>query len=148
MPSMIVQEGDHDVIFVQSKIRETAKDTLSPSLFKTWYEEAHIPDLLGTPGVSAALRYVRSDIKSPEDEASAVGDPTSGFPYLCVYSRIDYEWVHSESCEFVKVPLTHEMLPGPRGAVFEVADFVMGAYEVMHGVKNEGNFDGMFRRLL
>ncbi|KAK1750910.1 hypothetical protein QBC47DRAFT_88993 [Echria macrotheca] len=110
-----------ELILVQSKIRAHARDSLSKETFKKWYDTVHMRDLLLTPGISVALRYQQT--ASPEPE----------FPYLAVYPRVSREWVHSPTCEFLRVPLCDPMLPGERGAVFESADFVMGAYEEYGG---------------
>lgn len=118
-----------EVVFVQSKIRSPALG-LSPATFKKWYEQIHIPDVLALPNdeVKYAFRYIIADT-AEEDEIGG----GSGFPYLAVYPGLRREWLTSEECGFLKVPLHSEVLPGPEGFVFGVADFEMGAYEVLGG---------------
>lgn len=124
-----------EVVFVQSKIRPGVE--LSPSVFRKWYEEVHIRDLLETPGVGTVFRYVNA---TAADEAQF-----PGFPYLAVYPEVSREWLLSETCEFLKVPLHSDLLPGPNGFVFDVADFVIGAYQEVGSIE-DGAFGGEFCR--
>ncbi|KAK0708050.1 hypothetical protein B0H67DRAFT_326711 [Lasiosphaeris hirsuta] len=127
------------LVFVQSKIKST--DMLSPEVFKKWYEEAHIPDLLASPasGVGAAARYIAADV---HDESAA-----RGFPYLAVYPEVDLNWIASDECTFLKVPLHHSILPAPSHAIFDVADFQMGAYEPLAKVEIAA-FEGSAKHLV
>jgi len=120
-----------EVVFVQSKIRPGAD--LSPAVFRKWYEEVHIRDLLNTPGVGTVFRYVNT---TATDEAQF-----PGFPYLAVYPGVSREWLLSDTCEFLKVPLHSDLLPGPKGFVFDVADFVIGAYQEVGSIE-DGVFSG------
>ncbi|KAK3349853.1 hypothetical protein B0T25DRAFT_519962 [Lasiosphaeria hispida] len=126
------------VVFVQSKIKST--DILSPVIFKQWYEETHIPDLLGTSGISAAARYIAADI--PAGELAV-----RGFPYLAVYPEVDLNWMASDGCTFLRVPLHHDILPMPSKAIFDVADFEMGAYEPLAKVEIAA-FEGPAKHLV
>ncbi|KAK4449671.1 hypothetical protein QBC34DRAFT_380128 [Podospora aff. communis PSN243] len=120
-------------ILVQSAIPPSSP--LPQKTFKTWYETVHIPDLLALPDrkVPAAARYVRSDT----DELHP-SDSKSGFPFLAIYPNLSAEWLRSESCEFLKVPLHSEILPrgekGEEGYILDMLDIEMGGYEVVLSV--------------
>lgn len=115
------------LVLVQSRIRPSPPaPSLSPATFHEWYNTVHVPDLLQTPGVRSAARYV----SSPDT------DDDGSFPFLALYPSIDRAWLTSPTCEFLRVPLHHPMLPGPGHFVFDVADFVIGAY-VVRGAAGE-----------
>lgn len=118
------------LVLVQSRLRSPA---LPSSTFHKWYNTAHIPDLLQTPGVSSGLRYL--DTRTPSDEDATVAGT---FPYLALYPGLERAWLTSKTCEFLKVPLHHDMLPGPSHFVFEFADFVIGAYVARATLGEEG----------
>lgn len=116
------------LVLVQSRIRPSPPaPSLSPATFHEWYNTVHVPDLLQTPGVRSAARYVTSPDTDNDD---------GSFPFLALYPSIDRAWLTSPTCEFLRVPLHHPMLPGPSHFVFDVADFVIGAY-VVRGAAGE-----------
>lgn len=84
------------LIWSNSKI--TAPETLSSELFERWYDQKHIPDVMGARagGVVAAWRY-------------KCLDPDRDTPYLTLYNVPDLEVVTTE--EFKAIPMTSEMLP-------------------------------------
>ncbi|KAF2099257.1 hypothetical protein NA57DRAFT_74761 [Rhizodiscina lignyota] len=97
------------LIWSNSKV--TAIDLLSPELFEKWYEEKHIPDVLGTApedhGVVASWRY-------------RCLDPTRDAPYLALYSVPDLSFIQTD--EFKSIPQKSDMLPGG-GPVHNLANF-------------------------
>ncbi|KAK1832047.1 hypothetical protein QBC39DRAFT_381927 [Podospora conica] len=112
------------LVLVQSRILTSVPSPLPTSTFHEWYDTVHIPDILQTPGVLSAARYTLT----PADQEQDHSDPT--FPYLALYPGLSHAWLTSPTCEFLRVPLQHPMLPGPGHFVFDVADFVLGAYIV------------------
>ncbi|OCK85542.1 hypothetical protein K432DRAFT_286605 [Lepidopterella palustris CBS 459.81] len=85
------------ILWVNSKI--TAPDKVSPELFRAWYEEVHIPDILAAKqgGILASWRYQCADPERPA-------------PYLAIYSVPDLGFLQSN--EFKAIPMAHDMLPG------------------------------------
>ncbi|KAK0750808.1 hypothetical protein B0T18DRAFT_387036 [Schizothecium vesticola] len=121
------------LVLVQSCIRPSPPaPELSPATFHEWYDTVHVPDLLQTPGVRSAARYAA--VTSPDDGA---GGNDGSFPFIALYPSIDRAWLTSPTCEFLRVPFHHPMLPGPGHFVFDVADFAMGAY-VVRATAGEG----------
>ncbi|KAF2496741.1 hypothetical protein BU16DRAFT_507377 [Lophium mytilinum] len=110
------------ILWINSKI--TAPDKLSPELFKTWYEEAHIPDIIGAKkgSVLAAWRY---QCANPERPA----------PYLALYSIPDLAFL--QTAEFRAVPMVHEMLP-EGGPIHKFANFDTRYYKKIQVFEKEG----------
>lgn len=120
----------HRLVLVQSRIRPSPPaPSLSPATFHEWYNTVHIPDLLQTPGVRSATRYAVLPSPSSPDDGS-----DGSFPFIALYPSLPLAWLTSPTCEFLRVPLHHPMLPGPSHFVFDVADFVIGAYVVRGAV--------------
>lgn len=120
----------HRLVLVQSRIRPSPPaPSLSPATFHEWYNTVHIPDLLQTPGVRSAIRYAVLPSPSSPDDGS-----DGSFPFIALYPSLPLAWLTSPTCEFLRVPLHHPMLPGPSHFVFDVADFVIGAYVVRGAV--------------
>jgi hypothetical protein len=74
----------------------TKPEILSDSLFNTWYNTVHIPDVLATGAVSAAYRFRQADPESPK-------------PYAAVYLVRDLAAIESKA--FKSIPMTHPSLP-------------------------------------
>ena len=104
------------MIFVRSG---TSSPDFTPSDLTSWYEDLHIPAVLATRGVTAAARYQLVPSPAGGDEGS------TNLVYLTVYHLPDMDWLHSEDCEFWRLPLdvpgTKE--GGERRSIFEVAEF-------------------------
>lgn len=103
----------------------------------------HIPDILALPEVESAFRYVIANTDAADDDAK----DGEGFPYLAVYPRLSGEWLRSETCGFMRVPLHSEMLPGPTGFVLDSIDFGMGGYEILGSRRDGRGFEGMYMSL-
>ncbi|KAK3316782.1 hypothetical protein B0H66DRAFT_305683 [Apodospora peruviana] len=110
------------VFLVQSRIAaRSAKDTvLTPEIFRKWYEDVHIPDVLATPNIEAAFRY---QITTSPEKAS--------HPYLAIYPLDDLSWVQDKEDAFFKIPLHSDVLPNESRFIFDVADFDMRFYETV-----------------
>jgi len=110
------------ILWINSKI--IAPDKLSPELFKTWYEEVHIPDIIAAKpgGVLAAWRY---KCANPERPA----------PYLALYSIPDLAFLQTD--EFRAVPMVHEMLP-EGGPIHKFASFDARYYKKTQVYEKEG----------
>jgi hypothetical protein len=100
------------ILFVNSMI---TSDTLTPELFREWYEGVHIPDLLVTSGINSGVRYKATNPEQVER------------PYLAMYPVKNVQWLHSD--EFKSVPLHSDMLPNDSKAIYELADFESRYYE-------------------
>ncbi|KAK4152166.1 hypothetical protein C8A00DRAFT_16478 [Chaetomidium leptoderma] len=124
------------IILVRSS--PSAADFTAADLTR-WYEAKHIPEVLATGGVSAAVRYQLAPT-SPRgaDEEQEEQNDQSRLPYLAVYFLRDMGWLHEEGCEFWRLPLVldsagdgeSEMMMMGR-SVFEVAEFEMEFWEVV-----------------
>ncbi|KAF2803049.1 uncharacterized protein BDZ99DRAFT_400490 [Mytilinidion resinicola] len=110
------------ILWVNSKI--TAPDKLSPELFKTWYEEVHIRDIIAAKkgGVLAAWRY---QCANPERPA----------PYLALYSIPDMGVLQTD--QFRAVPMGHEMLP-EGGPILKFVNFDTRYYKKIQVFEKEG----------
>ncbi|KAK0701408.1 hypothetical protein B0T21DRAFT_300425 [Apiosordaria backusii] len=95
---------------------------LTPIVFQKWYEDVHIPDVLGTGHVKSATRYHVTDAED-RDEGS--------MPFLAIYNLPDMGWLHEEGCQFWKIPLHSEILPGDNTSIFDVAEFATSFYEIV-----------------
>jgi hypothetical protein len=74
----------------------TKSEILSDSLFNTWYNTVHIPDVLATGAVASAYRFRQADPKSPK-------------PYMAVYLVPDLAAIECEA--FKSIPMSHPLLP-------------------------------------
>jgi hypothetical protein len=99
-PNRTVYEGPAlsgpGILWINSRI--DAPNQISPDLFKKWYEEYHIPDIIAArpDGCIASSRY-------------ECMDSTRTSPYLAVYSIPDLAFVQTN--EFKAVSMVHELLP-------------------------------------
>lgn len=129
------------IILVRSRLIHPAEFT--PDDFTAWYEAKHIPDVLATPGVSAAARYqaitpaCAGNVPETKDEEGQ-GQLTM-MPYLAVYWLRDLGWLHEDGCEFWRLPLT---LPGREDrTVFEVGEFKTEVWELVGRGRGDGDGD-------
>ncbi|KAF4624755.1 hypothetical protein G7Y89_g13408 [Cudoniella acicularis] len=109
------------LLWVNSKI--TSPDSITPSNFKKWYEDEHIPDVLATKQIHSAYRYKNID-------------PSSDRPYLALYPVPDMNFLGSK--EYFDIPVTSNYFPGPGHRCFDFADFDTRYYEFVHGFEKEG----------
>jgi hypothetical protein len=100
---------------------------ISPTNFKKWYEEIHIPDLLLTSGISSAFRYQNVDENATP-------------PYLAMYPVKDVDWLTSEG--FQNVPRTHELFQVRGNSARECLDMDIRHYELVQEFKGEGATPG------
>ncbi|KAK4651980.1 hypothetical protein QC762_0098290 [Podospora pseudocomata] len=94
---------------------------LTPIIFQKWYEDIHIPDVLGTGHVKSATRYRTSDPRS--------------MPFLAIYQLPDMNWLHEDGCLFWKIPLRSKVLPGDNTSIFDVAEFKTEFFETIDTVQ-------------
>ncbi|OIW28972.1 hypothetical protein CONLIGDRAFT_402795 [Coniochaeta ligniaria NRRL 30616] len=102
------------ILFVNSKI---TSDTLTPEVFREWYESVHIPDIFVTSGIKSAFRYQSTTPDKVER------------PFLALYPIKDIEWLSSD--EFKSIPVHSDLLPNESKAIFELADFDTRYYETL-----------------
>lgn len=102
------------ILFVNSKI---ISDTLSPELFRKWYEDIHIPDIFVTSGIKSAFRYYSTTPDKVE------------WPFLALYPVKDVQWLFSD--EFKSIPVHSDVLPNESKAIFELAHFDFRYYETI-----------------
>lgn len=107
------------IILVRSRISSLS---LTPETFRKWYEDVHIPDVLATNKVKAALRY--HTIHHPRQADDEDDLP----PYLAVYHLDDMNWLHEDDCAFWKLPLVVHLPPDGVVSIFDVAEFDMTFY--------------------
>ena len=54
------------ILFVRSRIAQSAKDILDEQTFLKWYDEEHVPEVVATSGIKSGFRYVsHSYLSSP-----------------------------------------------------------------------------------
>ncbi|UNI20152.1 hypothetical protein JDV02_006270 [Purpureocillium takamizusanense] len=122
MPSDTADPAESGILFVLSDIVDTA--TLSPDVYSEWYDMIHIPEVLNTGGVASAARYMLSD---------GAGDDQ--YPYLALYVIPDMKYLNSEPFKSIRVH--HEMLPGPRHSILDLARFDFGRYIRVQGLPSQ-----------
>lgn len=93
------------LLYVNSKITDPS---LSPELYKKWYEEIHIRDIFERKGIASAFRYYSTSPDSVER------------PYLALYPLEDVSFLTSAA--FKSIPVNSELLPKQK-PIFEFADF-------------------------
>lgn len=101
------------ILFVRSRVAESAKSKLASDTYTGWYDDEHIRDVLQTSGFTAAFRC--SDTRSPTAYASS----SNPKPVLAYYPFEDVAFTLSD--EFKTIPISSPTLPGP--SCFDVADF-------------------------
>ncbi|KAK3384054.1 hypothetical protein B0T24DRAFT_72567 [Lasiosphaeria ovina] len=116
------------LFLVRSKIMDPA---LTPEVFRQWYEQVHIPHLLGTGKIPASARYTLSSSSPPPEDGQ---EPTR--PYLAVYPVTDLDWLKTPDCSFFTIPLHDDMLPNASKFVFDVAAFDARFFERVVGVES------------
>lgn len=118
-------------------VRSSPKQNFTAEGLTKWYEEKHIPEVLATGGVSAAVRY---------QLVPAFGDEEQKLPYLAMYHLRDMNWLHDEGCEFWRLQLVLDDEDGGM-SVFEAAEFETEFWEVVEmdvekGGESETNDEG------
>lgn len=103
----------------------------TPDLYDRWYNEVHVPHLLDTSAIDAAIRY------DPQQEGVK-------FPFLALYTIRDVAFFQTQ--EFSNIPLTDDMLPGPSHSCLDIAQFDNRRYRTVgkwHGDEpHEGKCSG------
>ncbi|KAK4043905.1 hypothetical protein C8A01DRAFT_32003 [Parachaetomium inaequale] len=118
------------IIIVTS--RPTAADFTADDLNK-WYLKKHIPDVLATDGVQAALWCQLTALAGQVDEQAPPA------PYLAVYYLPDLDWLHKEKCGFWKLPMELDAEDGRKGLkIFDVAEFSTASWELDAGLQLTG----------
>jgi hypothetical protein len=102
------------LLFVRSRIEQSAKDILDEESFLRWYDDEHIPEVVSTSGIRSGFRYV--DIA----KTSPLGSPSNSKPFLAFYPMNYLAFTLSE--EFKRIAVKSENLPGS-GIVYDMADF-------------------------
>ncbi|PGH26439.1 hypothetical protein AJ80_01937 [Polytolypa hystricis UAMH7299] len=110
------------IIYATGKI--TKPEALSVDLFTKWYHEVHIPDVFKTGAATASFRY-ESTIPTKVNH-----------PYLSIYPLPELSAIQSEA--FSKVPVTHEMLPGPTRHILDFAEFDTRFYAIVKTFERNG----------
>jgi len=103
------------ILFAASKI---TTPELSAETYSKWYEDVHIPDILGTKQVRNAIRYTNVD-------------PKAEHPFLVLYSVPDISVIGSDIAKaeiFKDVRMESDLLPGPSHSVFDAAEFDTRSY--------------------
>jgi hypothetical protein len=95
------------ILWINSRV--TNPEALSVSAFESWYENIHIPDIIGAKlgGVVSSWRY-------------RCADSNRSAPFLAVYKVPSMAFLQSP--EFKAIPMTHPSLPG-NGPIHRFAEF-------------------------
>ncbi|KAK8125288.1 uncharacterized protein PG998_001047 [Apiospora kogelbergensis] len=97
--------GIPGLLYANSKISRL--DILDDNAFFEWYDEEHIPELIGTKGFNSAFRLIDTN-------------PDSERPHLAVYPTRNFSFFQSNEFKGLK-SLQSDKLPGT-GAVAEVME--------------------------
>lgn len=97
--------GIPGLLYANSKI--SRPDILDDNAFFEWYDEEHIPELIGTKGFNSAFRLIDTN-------------PDSERPHLAVYPTRNFSFFQSNGFKSLK-SLQSDKLPGT-GAVAEVME--------------------------
>jgi hypothetical protein len=92
---------------VISRIAPSAKDILSEEQYMKWYDEDHIAEIVATPGMPNAFRYINVNRESVQK------------PFLAFYPMADLAFTQGE--EFRKIRVKSDLLPGS-GIVYDLGD--------------------------
>ncbi|KAH8675716.1 hypothetical protein BX600DRAFT_507931 [Xylariales sp. PMI_506] len=92
------------ILYVESKISDPRLDEKT---YVDWYENEHIPEVIGTSGIKSARRF-------------KTADPNVDKPFLAIYTLGDLAFLKSD--EFRKVNFKSDKLPGS-GIIYDLADF-------------------------
>ena len=114
------------IFWVAAKI---TNPELKPAVLKKWYDEVHFPDIINTSGMKTTLRY---DALDPKAER----------PFFYNYPVRDLAFLQSE--EFLKIPITSDLLPGPSHMIFDFVNFDTRYYKLVQVYEPEGTKPGNF----
>jgi hypothetical protein len=95
-------------------------ELLSDGLFTEWYAEEHIPDALGTSGMTTGFRYYAVE-------------PPGERPWLALYPVQDLGFF--TTAEFRAVPVESHRLPGKK--IFDLAHFDTRYYQFIDAFEAE-----------
>lgn len=99
----------------------TKPEILSDSVFNTWYNTVHIPDVIATGAVVVAYRFRQADMEAPK-------------PYMAAYLVPDLAAIGSEA--FKNIPMSHPMLPGG-ASIHTMAHFDTRIYSLIQEHEKE-----------
>lgn len=102
---------------------------LTPAVLETWYDEVHFPDIIKTSGMKTTLRYDALD-------------PAADRPFFYYYPMRDIAFLQSP--EFLAIPITSHLLPGPSHMIFHSVAFDTRYYELVQVHEPEGTKPGKF----
>jgi hypothetical protein len=105
------------MMWVTSRIAQSAKDILDEEAFMRWYDEDHISEIVATSGIPDAFRYVNVKKESP------LGSEAARKPFLAVYPMQAMEFTQSQ--EFKGIRVKSDILPGS-GIIYDLADIDVG----------------------
>ena len=110
MTSLIKGPG---MLYVRSRIAQSAKDILDEETFLKWYDDEHIAEVVATSGIKSGFRYIDVNKTSP------LGDSANPKPFLAFYPMADLAFTLGQ--EFKEVKVKSDTLPGS-GIVYDLAD--------------------------
>ncbi|KAF1847009.1 uncharacterized protein K460DRAFT_277480 [Cucurbitaria berberidis CBS 394.84] len=101
------------ILWVQSRIAQSARDSFTEPNFLHWYDEEHIAEVISTSGIKNAFRYVDMNKTSP------CGDSANSKPFLAFYPMSDLAFTLGD--EFRNIAVKSDKLPGS-GVIYDLAD--------------------------
>jgi len=104
---------DQGMMWVTSRIAQSAKSILDEGTFMRWYDEDHIAEIVQTSGIPDAFRYVNVKKESP------LGSEAARKPFLAIYPMQAMEFTQGE--EFKKIRVKSDILPGS-SVIYDLAD--------------------------
>lgn len=102
------------LLYVRSRIAQSAKDILDEKTFLGWYDDDHIAEVVSTSGICSGFRYI--DVA----KISALGSSNNPKPFLAFYPMDDMRFTLGD--EFRNIKVKSDLLPGS-GIVYDIADF-------------------------
>jgi hypothetical protein len=127
MTDTIKGEG---ILWVRSRIAQSAKDILDEETFFKWYDEEHIGEVVRTSGIRSGFRYL--DI----DKTSSVGDEENPNPFLAFYPMADLSFTLSDEFRD-KIGFYSKNLPGT-GIVYDLAEFDVSYMGFLNATETKG----------
>jgi len=103
------------ILWVISRIADSAKDILPEEVYLRWYDEDHIAEIIETSGIKDAFRYTNTE----------KGSHNAPKPYLVFYPMGDLAF--TQGLEFKNIKVKSDILPGT-GICYDMADIDVGYF--------------------
>lgn len=121
------------ILWVQSRIAQSAKAILDQKTFLKWYDDEHIAEVTATSGIRNGFRYIDIDKTSP------CGDASNPKPFLAFYPMPELAFTQGD--EFRKIGFQSDKLPGT-GIIYDLADLDVSYLGFLGATETSGKKGG------